>query len=119
MVEDDAADADLYRAALLRAGAQVTVASDAEAAVELVRTSGGRYHVCVIDLVLPGMRGPELVTTVRTRGFRGPLIGLSAHLTPDVTELWYSAGCDGVLPKGDGAALARTVTTLCRTFDRS
>lgn len=118
LVEDDPADAHGYGTILAQAGATVTAAPDAEHAVALIG-SGGPFNVLVIDLVLPGMRGTELVAVIKTGGFRGALVGISAHLTDEVVELWYAAGCDVVIPKDQGESLVATTAALCRTYGRS
>lgn len=119
LVEDDPADADLYTESLVRAGAEVSRVADGPAAVVALR-AGRRYHVCVVDLVLPGTGGTELVAAIRAGGFRGALVGLSAFLTDEVTERWYAAGCDAVLTKDTPRdAFLRTVASVCQTFDRA
>lgn len=118
LVEDHPADLFIYQTTLARAGADVHTAGDGESAVAAVQ-AGPRFHVAVVDLVLPGMRGTELVSLLRSGGFRGALVGLSAFLTDEIIEQWYAAGCDAVLPKDRGTGeIVRMVVGLCQAFDR-
>ena len=97
LVEDREHDRQLYTALMTRAGADVEAVAD----VGAIPAEFDRFDAIVLDLVMPGLRGSEAAVLLRTRGFRGALVGLSAHLNPEVAELWRAAGCDDVIPKGE------------------
>lgn len=94
---------DLYRRVLERAGARVTPVADGDAAVsrcDSARRNGRPFDAALIDLVMPGAGGMGAAATLRIEGFDGGLIGLSAFVTPEISEYWLAAGCDAVLRKG-------------------
>lgn len=100
VVEDNNLIRILIVAALRGAGAEVADCRTGEEAIEAVgkeRHSG--FDVMLLDLVLPGLDGLRTVTAVRALGFTGSVIGMSAHVTPEVSGDWLAAGCDTVLPK--------------------
>ena len=115
LVEDHPADAYVYKTVLTRAGANVSAVSTGPLAVAAVG-SGLPFHVVVLDLVLPGMRGTEVSAVLRSRGFDGAIVGVSAFLTDELADLWLAAGCDAVLRKDDGpAGIVRGVAAACGT----
>jgi hypothetical protein len=67
------------------------------------------------------MRGTEVVARMRADGFRGAVVGFSANLTDELSELWEAAGCDAVLRKDSvgGGALVANVAKCCQTYGRS
>ena len=100
LVDDRDDERQLYGALMERAGAKVEVVANAEAALNAVARNPG-FDGVVLDLVLKGLRGSEAAVLLRAQGYRGAIIGLFAHLTPEVVEMWRAAGCDEVIPKGE------------------
>src|SRR5262245_53967510 len=84
VVEDD----DSMRVAIERllkaAGIATAVYASAE---ELLATGPRDDDACVVsDLALPGLSGIELLGVLRTRGWVGPLILITAHDSPGVRQ---------------------------------
>jgi len=104
LVEDSPADHYVYKSALTRAGADVAAVTDGPLAIAAAACR--TFDAIVVDLMLPGMRGTEVVANLRARGYAGRLVGLSAYLTDEISELWVAAGCDEVLAKRDGGLAA-------------
>lgn len=108
LADDVEADRYIYRTLLERAGADVTTADDARAALSAAGR-GRLFDAVVLDLYMPGMRGTEAAAALRAGGYRGAILGLTAFATGELGDLWRAAGCDDVLPKGDrslGAVVA-------------
>jgi CheY-like chemotaxis protein len=64
-VEDDAAVAEMYRLGMEHAGHRVTAAPNAVAALGLV--SAGGFDLLLLDMLLPGMDGLQLLRELRLR----------------------------------------------------
>ncbi len=62
LVEDEAMVRDLLRGALEGRGYRVLAAGSGEQALEVASAHRGPLHLLVTDVVMPGMRGPELAT---------------------------------------------------------
>jgi len=85
LVVDDTRDLlRLSEASLVRAGALVHACSDGASALRTFDEAVGQFDVGLLDLMMPGMDGFELVKALRQRGFDGPLLALSAA-TDDAT----------------------------------
>lgn len=98
LVEDSPPDLYIYKTVLARAGADVSAVTNGELAIAAT-SSGEPFHVIVVDFKLPGVRGTEVAAVIRSRGFSGTIVGLSAFLTDEIVELWLAAGCDAVARK--------------------
>jgi two-component system, cell cycle sensor histidine kinase and response regulator CckA len=93
LVEDDASVRSLAHRALERAGYTVLVAQDGLEAVAVAEAHAEQLDVLVTDVVMPGMRGPDVARHLRLR-------------QPDLRVLFMSGyaedalGPDGVLAFG-------------------
>jgi CheY-like chemotaxis protein len=96
---------------LARHGHSVDVVADGAAAVEAAR--GGGYDVILMDVHMPGLDGIEASRIIRSfpgAAGRVPIVGLSASVLRDETDLCFAAGMDEFLAKPiDPAALARVL----------
>ena len=98
LVVDDAADnRTLMKRFLTAAGAHVDSACDGFGGVE--KALGASYHVVLMDVQMPKMDGHAATTFLRTRGYRGRIIALTAHALKEERELSLKAGCDDHLTK--------------------
>jgi CheY-like chemotaxis protein len=71
-------------------GLRAQAVYDGDAAVERMRS--GTIDVCVVDLVMPGMTGPEVVERLRGAGRRVAVIAVSGHDVPDMMRQVASLG---------------------------
>jgi len=97
VVEDEEKVADFIRRGLEQLSYGVEVASTAEAALETV--SGTAYDMVILDLMLPGMSGLDLVRELRRQKLEVPVLALTARGTLDDRIEGLNAGCDDYLPK--------------------
>ncbi len=88
VVEDDASVRRLAVLGLSSNGYAVLEAADAAEALELAATSA-RIDMLVSDVVMPGMRGPELAARIRTIRPSVRLLLVSGH--PDTDEAFRDA----------------------------
>nr|WP_225937713.1 response regulator [Myxococcus sp. RHSTA-1-4] len=68
--------------ALSTVGLRARAVYSGEEALTSLRS--GLYDVCVLDLVMPEMSGPELVTKVREADLSVAVIAMSGHVVPEM-----------------------------------
>jgi DNA-binding NtrC family response regulator len=104
IADDEPYVRELLRDFLLRAGYEVaTVATGAEALAALPTI---QPDVILIDMLMPGLSGTDVLEALRRAGLTVPVILMSGH------EVAMPEGCFGVLRKPfDLRKLAELVTT--------
>ena len=97
IVEDEPAIAGAVKAALLADGHAVDVVGDGAEALDWV--SSYPYDLLLLDVVLPGLDGFAVCSTVRDRGYSGAILMLTAldDVRDRITGL--DRGADDYLPK--------------------
>jgi DNA-binding response OmpR family regulator len=76
VVEDDRTLRQALTFSLTREGYEVTAAADGEAGLEAARSE--RLDLVILDVMLPGMSGVEVLRVLRSEGVATPVIFLSA-----------------------------------------
>ncbi len=79
LVDDNPVQLQIREAVLREAGFQVAVATTAESALALLRTSGHRVGVIITDHSMPGMDGVQFVRQLRMFDVVTPVIVLSGY----------------------------------------
>ena len=97
IVEDDEKIAGFIVKGLREAGFAADRAETAEEARALF--APGRYDAAVVDIMLPGMDGLELIERVRASGIVTPILILSARHTVDDRIQGFRTGGDDYLVK--------------------
>lgn len=83
LVVDDSRDvAEAMVEGLRLCGVRAEAVYDGDSAVERMRSGG--FDVCVVDLVMPGMTGPEAVGRMRGAGMPVAIIAVSGHDVPEM-----------------------------------
>ena len=99
IVDDNTQNLKLARVVLANEGFDVYTASNAEDALQLLRTVTPR--LILMDIQLPGMDGLELTRRLKadpaTRAIR--VIALTAYAMKGDDEKVFAAGCDGYITK--------------------
>lgn len=118
---DDGADNQkLTRVLLERAGATVHTVSNGSEAVEAAlgaQASGAPFDAVLMDMQMPVMDGYEATNTLRTRGFRGPVIAFTAHAMASDRARCLAAGCDEYITKPiDRTALIEALRSTVDQF---
>jgi DNA-binding response OmpR family regulator len=118
LAEDEKSVALAVTFALKRDGHKVEVATDGEQALaKLAADDPEAIDLLITDNNMPRMSGLELVRRLRETSFRGKILVLSAHLTPQNCEAYESLGVDSMMPKPfDLHALRKTVDSLAESF---
>jgi signal transduction histidine kinase len=102
VAEDEAAVRQLAIESLERSGYRVIAAASGEEALALASTFDGAIHLLVTDVVMPGMKGPELAARLRA-------------LRPGVKVLLMSGYAADVVTPGD----LRDATMVAKPFSPS
>jgi two-component system, cell cycle sensor histidine kinase and response regulator CckA len=106
LVEDEASVRALLVAVLRRQGYTLIVGCDGQNALLEVERHTGPIHLIVTDVVMPGMKGPELVARLSTPDTRFRVLYVSGY-TSDAVPL--SPGTSFLQKPFTPAALARRV----------
>ena len=99
VVEDEAHLAEGLRFNLQAEGYAVEVTGDGEAALKRLLESNGRFDAVVLDVMLPGMDGFEVVSALRKAKNFIPVLILTARGRPEDVLEGFGAGADDYLSK--------------------
>lgn len=112
VVDDDRDIRDLVAIKLESAGLDVETRADGSQALEAA--SGGEWAVIVLDVMMPGMSGIDVLRAIRARGDRTPVILLTARGQEKDIEAGFAAGADHYVTKpfSPRALLARVNAVL-------
>jgi DNA-binding response OmpR family regulator len=99
VVEDEQHIADGLRFNLEAEGYQVNVVDTGEAALEMFEAGQRPFDVIVLDVMLPGKDGFEVISELRQAGQFVPTLMLTARGHPEDVLKGFSAGADDYLTK--------------------
>ncbi len=97
IVEDSPDNAKLLVHYFNGLGAKIEIATDGLKAVQ--RTLEKTYDCILMDVQMPGMDGLEATRRIRSQGYLGPIIALTAHALPSEAAKSLAAGCNLHLTK--------------------
>ncbi|HBP19909.1 MAG TPA: hypothetical protein DEA08_19225, partial [Planctomycetes bacterium] len=102
VVEDDAATRELYAAHLSQSGYTARLAASGEAALALLR-EGPRPQAIVLDLLMPGMDGFELMAALQSDPAwrRIPVMVVTGKELSSDERARVEQGCELLVSKGD------------------
>src|SRR5213083_1806775 len=117
VIEDEAKVARALDDGLSREGYEVTVARTGEEGYYLLDSAP--FDLVVLDLMLPGRDGLEVLATMRSRDRRIPVLIVTARDTVEDRVIGLDSGADDYLVKPFAFAelLARVRALLRRTSD--
>ena len=99
IVEDEAHLAEGLRFNLEAEGYSVQVARDGETALEQLGRAESKFDAVVLDVMLPGMDGFAVTSTLRKARNYVPILMLTARGRPEDVLEGFAAGADDYLPK--------------------
>jgi len=99
IVEDEQHLANGLRFNLEAEGYQVSVVDTGEAAIEALTTVSDFFDVVVLDVMLPGKDGFEVMSEARHAGQFVPTLMLTARSRPEDVLKGFAAGADDYLAK--------------------
>lgn len=98
LLVEDSSDNQLFISHLLESeGAIVDTASNGAQGVE--KALMGQHDLLLMDLQMPVMDGYEATQTLRKKGFKKPIMAITAHALKDEKERCLAAGFDDYLTK--------------------
>ena len=97
VVEDEEKLAAFVKRGLEQSSSSVDVAPTGEAALDFLATA--EYDLVVLDVMLPGISGLDVVREVRRRKIEVPVLALTARGELDDRIEGLDAGCDDYLAK--------------------
>ncbi|MBM3459016.1 MAG: response regulator transcription factor [Armatimonadetes bacterium] len=97
VVEDEERVAGFLQRGLSASGYEPDVATTGEQALRLLEQE--RYDAVILDLMLPGISGLEVVRELRRRPQSPPVLALTALDSVEDRIAGLDAGCDDYLPK--------------------
>jgi CheY-like chemotaxis protein len=104
------------------AGGRATAVCNGEAALEVVEEAqkADPFHAVIMDIQMPGIDGYETTRRLRAKGFRTPIIALTAGAMVGDREKCLKAGCDDYLTKPiDRTALVQLLAYHAETLSRA
>lgn len=113
LVEDDEAIALLIHTLLTRNGIDVDKAVDGPGAIDCLRTK--RYNVIVLDLMIPGISGLDVIQFMKQSGIYTPIAVVSAVSSRALTQLDRSMVKAVIAKPFDVDAFVETIRELCAT----
>jgi two-component system phosphate regulon response regulator OmpR len=113
VVDDDARLRGLLQRFLAEQGHRVAVAADAPAARAALAAMA--FDLLVVDVMMPGETGLELVESLRRAGNDTPVLMLTARGDPDDRVAGFESGADDYLAKPfDPRELALRIRTILK-----
>ena len=119
VIEDEAKVASFIRRALEEESYAVDVCTDGTQGLEFAsEAKDGRYDLVILDLMLPGLSGLELLKALRKKQITVPVLILTARSQLDQKVMGLDAGADDYLTKPFAIEelLARVRALLRRGF---
>ena len=99
VVEDEAHIADGLRFNLEAEGHEVDIDGDGQQALDRLLGNRSRYDAVVLDVMLPGKDGFQVVKKLRDEGHYVPVLMLTARSRPEDVLHGFASGADDYLPK--------------------
>jgi signal transduction histidine kinase len=102
LVEDAPVALRLHEQFLKSAGAAVGIAQNGRIARDealRAEAAGDPYDLVLMDMQMPVMDGYEATRELRARGYRGPIVAVTAHANAGDRERCLDAGCDDYVAK--------------------
>jgi two-component system sensor histidine kinase/response regulator len=117
VVEDNVINQEVATYVLTHAGAQVAVAPNGRAALDLLQAPGAVYDAVLMDLQMPVMDGYAACEAIRAMGLHAlPVIAMSANTLDEDRRRSFDAGMDEHLSKP--IDVDELVATLARLTGR-
>ena len=121
LAEDGPDNQNLISFILKKAGAKVTIAENGQLAVDSTLDAviaGDPFHVVLMDMQMPVLDGYGATALLRSKGYSGHIIALTAHAMDGDRGKCISAGCDDYATKPiDRPSLIQQIATIYRKLN--
>jgi len=98
IAEDSRTNQILINLLLMKMGVDVVIVEDGKEAVQKALNEEP-FDIILMDVQMPHMDGLEATRTLRAKGYKTPIVALTAHVTEDAEQKCLSAGCDEYISK--------------------
>lgn len=113
IIEDEVAIAQLLKIHLSEIGLSIDVCHDADAGLQMLRKNS--YAICLLDWMLPGLQGIELLENLQSQKGQLKIMMLTAKADPESIVRAIESGADDYLTKPfDAQVLIARVRNLLR-----
>ena len=102
LVEDCPDSQEIFSHVLKKIGAKVTHAANGKECVDIALKAldnNSAFDVILMDLQMPIMDGHSAARTLRQKGYKLPILAMTARSGPDDSNASMVAGCDGHISK--------------------
>ncbi len=99
LAEDNLVNQRVFLAMLHKLGCETQLAPDGRLALAAVAESTEGFDLILMDCQMPNMNGLQAAQRLRAQGYAGPIVALTANVTPQDRLACQEAGMDGFLPK--------------------
>ncbi len=96
IAEDGPDNRELFSTILARAGCRISLASDGREAMDRALAAAASktpFDLILMDMQMPVMDGYEATSNLRSRGYGGPIVALTAHAMEGDRQRSLHAGC--------------------------
>jgi two-component system copper resistance phosphate regulon response regulator CusR len=97
VIEDEKKVAEFVAHGLKAHRFAVDISNDGQSGWEMAKA--GNYDLIILDLMLPGLNGTEVLKRIRQHGFKIPILILTAHANTSEKVANFEAGADDYLTK--------------------
>jgi CheY-like chemotaxis protein len=97
VAEDVEGNQKLMAVMLCKLGVDVVIAENGNQALQKALSQS--FDLILMDMQMPHMNGYEVTDTLRQRGYKTPIVALTAHAMKGDDQKCIDAGCDGYLTK--------------------
>ncbi|MBC7419693.1 MAG: response regulator [Bdellovibrio sp.] len=97
IIEDSEDNQEIFKYFLKAAGATSDIIDNGEDAVQ--QANHDNYDLILMDIQLPKMDGMEATRRIRAKGYKKPIIALTAHSSPEEKANCLKAGCVDLITK--------------------
>jgi signal transduction histidine kinase len=97
LAEDNPVNQQLMQVLLKKMGYTVTLVDNGKLAVEALEN--GSFDIVLMDIQMPEMNGLEATRSIRQKGYKIPVVAITANALKGDREQCLEAGCDDYLPK--------------------
>jgi signal transduction histidine kinase/ActR/RegA family two-component response regulator/HPt (histidine-containing phosphotransfer) domain-containing protein len=97
LAEDDRVNQKVMVATLKKTGLEITIANDGKEAVD--KATAEQYDLILMDMQMPNMNGYQATKELRQKGFKTPIVALTASAMKGDDKKCFKAGCDDYLTK--------------------
>lgn len=97
LAEDNANNQQLIAMYLHKMGARISIVENGEQAVNAVLSN--QFDLVLMDMQMPVMDGIEATKILRQKGYRGPIVALTANTMKEDKQACINAGCNEFISK--------------------